>query len=73
MRAIRVAHFAEVDGQELSGLSLSRDGRVVAFVRGYEEPTLLRRYGPEYERYLAEVPGWWPRRISAGPAPPGPR
>lgn len=34
MRAIRVAHFAEDDGQELGGLSLSRDGRVVAFVRG---------------------------------------
>src|SRR5688500_4049851 len=34
MRAVRLAHFAEDDGQELSGLSLSRDGRVVAFVRG---------------------------------------
>ena len=33
---------------------------VYAFVRGYEEPTLLARYGEEYERYLAEVPGWWP-------------
>ena len=36
---------------------------VYAFVRGYEEPTLARRYGEEYERYRAEVPGWWPRRI----------
>jgi len=45
---------------------------VLAFVRGYEEPTLLSRYGDEYERYCAEVPGWWPR-VSAGPAPPGPR
>ena len=36
---------------------------VVAFVRGYEEPTLLRRYGAEYERYREAVPGWWPRRI----------
>ena len=34
-----------------------------AFVRGYEEPTLARTYGPEYERYRATVPGWWPRRI----------
>ena len=34
-----------------------------AFVRGYEEPTLLARYGEEYERYRAAVPGWWPRRI----------
>ena len=34
-----------------------------AFVRGYEEPTLAARYGEQYERYRAEVPGWWPRRI----------
>jgi protein-S-isoprenylcysteine O-methyltransferase Ste14 len=34
---------------------------VVAFVRGYEEPTLTRRYGGEYEAYRATVPGWWPR------------
>ena len=35
-----------------------------AFVRGYEEPTLRARYGEEYERYRAAVPGWWPRRIT---------
>ena len=34
-----------------------------AFVRGYEEPSLQARYGEEYERYRAAVPGWWPRRI----------
>ncbi len=45
---------------------------VYAFVRGYEEPTLHARYGEEYERYRAAVPGWWPRLI-AGRAPPGPR
>jgi protein-S-isoprenylcysteine O-methyltransferase Ste14 len=33
-----------------------------AFVRGYEEPTLGRRYGAQYERYRRSVPGWWPRR-----------
>ena len=33
----------------------------VAFVRGYEEPTLQRRYGAEYESYRRAVPGWWPR------------
>jgi protein-S-isoprenylcysteine O-methyltransferase Ste14 len=33
-----------------------------AFVRGYEEPTLARRYGAQYERYRRAVPGWWPRR-----------
>lgn len=34
---------------------------VVAFVRGYEEPTLRRRFGEEYETYRRAVPGWWPR------------
>ena len=34
---------------------------VLAFVRGYEEPTLAERFGAEYEAYRAAVPGWWPR------------
>jgi protein-S-isoprenylcysteine O-methyltransferase Ste14 len=34
---------------------------VVAFVRLYEEPTLLRQFGSEYEAYRRAVPGWWPR------------
>jgi len=38
-------------------------GAVVwAFVRFYEEPTLARRYGAEYEAYRRAVPGWWPKR-----------
>ncbi|MGE5292389.1 MAG: methyltransferase family protein [Micromonosporaceae bacterium] len=32
-----------------------------AFAKWYEEPTLLRRFGTEYERYHHAVPGWWPR------------
>jgi protein-S-isoprenylcysteine O-methyltransferase Ste14 len=32
-----------------------------AFVRSYEEPTLARRYGREYEAYRRAVPGWVPR------------
>ena len=32
-----------------------------AFVRWYEQPTLLRRYGAQYQAYLRDVPGWWPR------------
>jgi protein-S-isoprenylcysteine O-methyltransferase Ste14 len=35
---------------------------VVAFVRLYEEPTLNRRFGAEYDAYRRAVPGWWPRR-----------
>ena len=34
---------------------------VAAFVRWYEEPTLSRRYGEQYDRYRRAVPGWWPR------------
>jgi hypothetical protein len=34
---------------------------VVAFVKGYEEPTLTRTYGEQYLDYRRNVPGWWPR------------
>jgi protein-S-isoprenylcysteine O-methyltransferase Ste14 len=32
------------------------------FVHVYEEPTLRRQFGAEYEAYCAAVPGWLPRR-----------
>ena len=34
---------------------------VFAFVRLYEEPTLAREFGAEYEEYRRAVPGWRPR------------
>jgi protein-S-isoprenylcysteine O-methyltransferase Ste14 len=34
---------------------------VTAFVRGYEEPTLTRQFGEEYEVYTRHVPRWRPR------------
>jgi protein-S-isoprenylcysteine O-methyltransferase Ste14 len=34
---------------------------VVAFVKGYEEPTLADTYGEQYLDYRRNVPGWWPR------------
>jgi protein-S-isoprenylcysteine O-methyltransferase Ste14 len=34
---------------------------VAAFVRWYEEPTLRRTYGRDYEAYRREVPAWLPR------------
>jgi protein-S-isoprenylcysteine O-methyltransferase Ste14 len=34
---------------------------MAAFVHLYEEPTLARRYGADYERYRRQVPGWMPR------------
>jgi protein-S-isoprenylcysteine O-methyltransferase Ste14 len=36
-------------------------GAVASFVRWYEEPTLAKQFGQDYERYRAAVPGWWPR------------
>jgi len=35
---------------------------VWSFVHWYEEPTLRRQFGREYDEYLRSVPGWWPRR-----------
>jgi protein-S-isoprenylcysteine O-methyltransferase Ste14 len=32
-----------------------------AFVRWYEEPVLVARYGDEYERYRHAVRAWLPR------------
>jgi protein-S-isoprenylcysteine O-methyltransferase Ste14 len=34
---------------------------VAAFVRRYEEPTLARRFGADYEAYRRAVPVWRPR------------
>jgi protein-S-isoprenylcysteine O-methyltransferase Ste14 len=35
---------------------------VASFVHFYEEPTLARRFGAEYDAYRRAVPAWWPRR-----------
>lgn len=34
---------------------------VWSFVHWYEEPTLRRRFGADYEAYARTVPRWWPR------------
>jgi protein-S-isoprenylcysteine O-methyltransferase Ste14 len=34
---------------------------VAAFVQWYEEPTLTRRFGADYEAYRRAVPAWLPR------------
>jgi len=36
-------------------------GAVASFVHLYEEPTLSRRYGAEYDEYREAVPRWLPR------------
>ncbi|MDH3298120.1 MAG: isoprenylcysteine carboxylmethyltransferase family protein [Gemmatimonadota bacterium] len=38
---------------------------VYAFIMSYEEPTLRRRFGDEYDRYVSRVPRMWPRRRAA--------
>lgn len=54
---------ALVLGQPILLLYTAAFGVVVgAFVHWYEEPTLRRQFGQEYETYLRAVPGWWPRR-----------
>jgi len=50
----------------LGQLSLVAYGIVVgaglfAFVTWVEEPTLLERFGDDYETYKRNVPAWWPR------------
>ena len=32
-----------------------------SFVRWYEEPTLTRQFGAQYDAYRRNVPAWWPR------------
>jgi protein-S-isoprenylcysteine O-methyltransferase Ste14 len=44
-----------------------------AFVHWYEEPTLRRQFGAEYEAYRRAVPGWWPRRRAWEPGDPAGR
>jgi protein-S-isoprenylcysteine O-methyltransferase Ste14 len=63
-----VAVVSTVVGQALAlgrlGLLLYAAGLCVlfaAFVRWYEEPALLSRFGSEYEAYRRAVPAWWPR------------
>ena len=41
---------------------------VWAFVRWYEEPTLARRFGADYEAYRRAVPAWLPRPRAWKPA-----
>jgi protein-S-isoprenylcysteine O-methyltransferase Ste14 len=42
---------------------------VAAFVHGYEQPVLSRRFGAQYEAYRRAVPAWWPRRTPWEPGP----
>lgn len=52
----------------LSMILLAAPAAVLAhlFVIWYEEPTLRRRFGGQYEAYLHRVPRWTPRRRNCG-------
>ena len=70
-----VAVLAAIVGQALLlgqlGLLLYAAGAwlvVAAFVRFYEEPTLTRRFGADYEAYRRAVPAWLPRLRPWDPA-----
>ena len=54
----------------LLGYAAAVGGMFTAFVYGYEQPTLARRYGAQYEAYRRAVPGWWPRHRAARPVVP---
>jgi protein-S-isoprenylcysteine O-methyltransferase Ste14 len=67
-----VALLAVISGQALLlgrpvllGYAAAVGGASTAFVCGYEQPTLARRYGAQYEAYRRAVPGWWPRLRAA--------
>lgn len=42
---------------------------MVAFVLGYEQPALARKFGDQYTTYRRAVPGWWPRLTPWRPGP----
>jgi protein-S-isoprenylcysteine O-methyltransferase Ste14 len=46
----------------LLGYAAAAGAAMAAFVHGYEEPTLHRQFGAQYQAYRRAVPAWWPRR-----------
>jgi protein-S-isoprenylcysteine O-methyltransferase Ste14 len=53
----------------LLGYAAAVAGAFIAFVYGYEQPTLTRRYGAQYQAYQRTVPGWRPRLRPARKTP----
>lgn len=49
---------------ELLGYAAVLAAAFAAFVHWYEEPTLQRQFGEEYDAYRQAVPAWLPRRLS---------
>jgi protein-S-isoprenylcysteine O-methyltransferase Ste14 len=55
---------------ELAGYAVLFLIVVYLFIRAYEEPTLRRTFGQEYDEYCDRVGRWLPRRPSRSPAEP---
>jgi protein-S-isoprenylcysteine O-methyltransferase Ste14 len=53
----------------LLGYAAAVAAAVITFVHGYEQPTLARRHGAQYQAYRKAVPGWWPRLPPARKTP----
>ena len=71
-----LAVLAAITGQALLlsrpillGYAAAVTAAFIAFVYGYEQPTLTRRYGAQYQAYRRAVPGWWPRLPPARKTP----
>jgi protein-S-isoprenylcysteine O-methyltransferase Ste14 len=60
--AIIVGQALALAQPALLGYAAAVGAAMVAFVRGYEEPTLSRQFGEQYRAYRRAVPAWWPRR-----------
>src|SRR6266487_5810400 len=43
----------------LLGYAAAAGAAMAAFVHGYEEPTLHRQFGAQYQAYRRAVPAWW--------------
>ena len=54
----------------LLGYAAAVAAAFAAFVHGYEQPALARRYGAQYQAYRRAVPGWWPRLTPVRTEPP---
>ena len=51
-----------VTGGVLLAYAVAVGAAMAAFVHGYEEPTLARQFGAQYQAYRRAVPAWWPRQ-----------
>src|SRR5258708_33216923 len=67
--AVITGHALLLGRPVLLGYAAAVAAAVIAFVYGYEQPTLARPYGAQYQAYRKAVPGWWPRLPPARKTP----